>query len=237
MSAARTTAVRPDQSRMSGTRTIVCLSPDLKPAWLPQLATAKLRTLGFGVTGPVPYFPARTRRAGKLIDRCNGLTSGGPIGLLDLTAMRQQAQAAAAAQWWLWRQVVADTKPADPFWHFVDRHRADPRRYPLTQAKAEYLAQPRVLVMTIHNARPDTRIPLPTAALESFQAGYTAHLSMAMLAAVPADGVATTYGAYGGWLTCASERLTDQLAYLQAANAHIDGLGTNVQLIAMAINR
>ena len=238
MHAARTTtAIRPNQPSLSGSRAIVCLSPDLKPEWLPQLATAKLRTLGVTVTGAMPYFPARTRRASKLVDRHNGLTCGGPIGLLDLAAMRQHAQAAAATQWWLWHQVVAGTRPACPFWYFVDRHRTDPRRYPLARAQADYTTQPRIIAMTAHNARPDTRIPVPTAALESFQAGYNTHLSMAVLAAVPADGVATTYGAHGGWLTCTSERLTDQLAYLQAANAHIDGLGKNLQLIAMAIHR
>jgi hypothetical protein len=234
MRLAHTTANRPARPPVSGSRTIVCLPPDTDPQLLPHLATAKLRMHGFTVNGVVPHFPARTRRASKLVDRWHGLTSGGPIRLLDLTAMRHHAQAAAGGQWLLWRQVVADTRPAHPFWHFTDRHRADPRGYPLTRAQADYTAQPRVLAMTAHNARPDTTIKVPTATLEASQAGYNTYLSLAVLAVVPADGVATTHG---GWLTCTSERLADQLAYLGAANAHIDGLHPNLQLIAMAINR
>jgi CheY-like chemotaxis protein len=237
MRPAHTTANRPVRPPVSVSRTIVCLPPDTDPKLLPQLATAKLRMHGFTVNGVVPHFPARTRRASKLVDRRHGLTSGGPIRLLDLTAMRRNAQAAAWAQWMLWRQVVADTRPANPFWQFADRHRADPRRYPVARAQVDYAAQPRVLAMTAHNARPDTTVQVPTAALEAFQAGLNTYLSLAVLAVVPADGVATTHGAHGGWLTCTSERLADQLAYLQAANAHIDGLHPNLQLIAMTINR
>lgn len=234
MLAARTTAVRPAPLATSTACAVVCLSPDIEPGLLPTLATAKLRTHGFTAAGLVPHFPARTRRASKLVDRHHGFTSGGPIRLLDLAAMRDHAQAAATGQWLLWREVVADTRPADPFWVFVNRHRADPRRYPLATAQADYTAQPRVLAMTAHNARPDTRIKVPTAQLEIFQAGYPTFLNLAVLAVVPADGVATTYG---DWLTCASEHVTDQLAYLQAANAHIDGLDPDVQLVAMAIRR
>lgn len=237
MHAAHTTANRPVRSETSVSRTVVCLPPDIDPKLLPQLASAKLRMHGLIANGVLPHFPARTRRASKLVDRWNGLTSGGPIRLLDLAAMRRSAQAAAAAQWLLWHQVVADTRPAHPFWHFADRYRADPRRYPLARAQADYTAQPRVLAMTAHNARPDTLIKVPTVALEAFQAGFNTYISLAVLAVVPADGVATTNGAHGGWLTCPSERLADQLAYLQAANAHIDGLNPNLQLIAMAVNR
>lgn len=238
MHPAHTTANRPAHPRVNVARTIVCLPPDTDPKLLPELATAKLRMHGFIPNGAVPHFPARTRRASNLVDRWHGLTSGGPIRLLDLTAMRRHAQDAAWAQWLLWQQVVADTSPAKPFWHYTDRHRADPPGYPLARAQAEYTAQPRVLAMTAHNARPDTAtLQVPTAALEAFQAGLNTYLSLAVLAVVPADGVATTHGAHGGWLTCTSARLADQLAYLQAANAHIDGLHPNQQLIAMTINR
>ncbi|MEJ3741809.1 hypothetical protein WEI85_00705 [Actinomycetes bacterium KLBMP 9797] len=234
MNGAHPQANRP---RVSVSRTIVCLPPDTDPRLLPELATAKLGMRGLNANGVVPHFPARTRRASKLVDRWHGLTSGGPIRLLDLAAMRRNAQSAAAAQWMLWHQVVAGTRPANPFWCLVDRHRAEPRRYPLARAQAEYAAQPRVLAMAAYNARPDRWVELPTAMLEAFQAGYNTFVNLALLAVVPADGVATAYGEHGGWLTCTSERLADQLSYLAAANAHINGLNPNVQLVAMAVNR
>jgi hypothetical protein len=106
MHAAHGQATRP---RVSVSRTIVCLPPDSPPQLLPELATAKLGMCGVTATGVLPHFPARTRRASKLVDRWNGLTSGGPIRLLDLAAMRRAAQAAAFSQWMLWHQVVAGT--------------------------------------------------------------------------------------------------------------------------------
>ncbi len=212
---------------------VVGLASDTDPRLLPELAAAKLRMRGITTNGSIPHFLARTRRTNKLIDRWHGITSGGPIRLLDLDAMRRDAAAAAATQWQLWHQVTAGTKPAQPFWAFADRHHADRRRYPLARAQADYLAQPRVIAMTVHNALPYRVCDLPTADLEAFQAGWVTYINLAWLAAVPADGLAPAYG--DGWLTATSGRLTDQLTYLQAANHHLAGLDPGVQLAAMAI--
>jgi hypothetical protein len=114
--------------------TVVCLPPHTQPRLLPELATTKLRMRGLTPNGVMPHFVTRTRRTGKLIDRWNGITSGGPIRLLDLDCMRRNAAAAAAAQWLLWQRVVAGTKPAQPFWSFADKHASDPARYPLDRA-------------------------------------------------------------------------------------------------------
>jgi hypothetical protein len=87
--------------------------------------------------------------------------------------------------------------------------------------------------MNVYNAMPNRICELPTASLEAFQAGYSTYVNVAALAAVPADALAALHGV--GWLTTTSERLADQLAYLRAANAHIDGLRPNHALAAMAI--
>jgi hypothetical protein len=213
---------------------VVCLPPDAEPRLLPELATAKLGIRGVRADGVTPYFVTRTRRTSKLIDHWHGITSGGPIKLLDLDRMRRNGATAAAAQWLLWHQVVAGTKPAQPLWWFTDKHATDPGRYPLGRAEADYLAQPRILAMATHNAMPHHFVELPTAALEAFQAGYGTYVNLAWLAAVPADGLAPAHGEHGGWLTARSERLADQLAYLSAANAHLAGLHPSVQLVAAA---
>ena len=212
---------------------VVALPPEADPRRLPELAATRLRLRGMTTQGVIPHFVARTRRTSKLIDHWHGLTSGGPIRLLDLDRMRRNAAAVAAAQWQLWQQVVAGTKPAQPFWYFADRHHGDPHRYRLDRVQADYLAQPRVVAMNVYNALPHRVCDLPTAALEALQAGYGSYVNLAWLAAVPADALAVGHG--GGWLTARSERLADQLAYLQAANAHVDGLNPNLQLAAMAI--
>jgi hypothetical protein len=130
---------------------------------------------------------------------------------------------------------VAGTKPAQPRWFFTDRHTSDPHRYPLDKATADYWAQPRIIAMATYNAMPYRRGELPTTALEAFQAGHGTYTNLAWLAAVPADGVAPAYGEHGGWLTARSDRLADQLGYLQAANAHLSGLHPSLHLVCMAI--
>src|SRR5262249_58452216 len=89
---------------------------------LPQRATAALATRGLPATGVLPHFLTHTRRTGKLVDRWQGRTSGGPIKLLDLDAMRRTATAAAAAEWLLWQQAVPRAKPANPFWWYLPHH-------------------------------------------------------------------------------------------------------------------
>ena len=212
---------------------VVCLPPDTDPRLLPELAATRLRTRNLTANGTIQHFVTRTRRTSKLIDRWHGVTSGGPIRLLDLAAMRHHATAAASPQWQLWQHVTAGTRPAQPLWHFLDRHHTDPHRYPLERAQIEYLSQPRVLAMNVYNAIPRRICELPTASLEAFQAGHGTYVNVAALAAVPADGLATLHGV--GWLSTTSERLADQLTYLKAANAHIDGLHPNHPLAAMAI--
>ena len=210
---------------------VVCLPATTTPATLAAQATATLAARGLTTSGVLPHFPTRTRRTGKLVDSWNGLTSGGPIKLLDLDGMRTRAAANAAAEWLLWQQVVAGTKPAQPFWSFLDRHTADERRYPLRKAQADYLAQPRVLAMTAYNAIPGRPYQLPTSYLEAFQAGYGTYTSLAWLAAVPGDGIAPQPG---GWLTTRSQRLADVLDYLATANRHLAQLTRDMHLVAVA---
>nr|BFE56374.1 hypothetical protein GCM10020063_009000 [Dactylosporangium thailandense] len=217
-------------TRTMGTA-VVCLPASTQPAALAAQATATLAARGLATSGVLPHFHTHTRRTGKLIDRWNGLTSGGPIKLLDLHGMRTRAAAGAAAEWLLWQQVVAGTRPAQPFWAFADRHTADPHRYPLAKARGDYLSQPRVLAMAAHNAIPGQACPLPPSALEAFQAGYGTYVNLAWLAAVPGDGLALQAG---GWLTSRSQRVADLLDYLATANAHLAQLPRDAHLVAVA---
>jgi len=128
MRSTRTSTSRPRMhlpTRMVRT-VVVCLPAQIAVPDLPQQATAVLTARGISADGVMPHFATGTRRATKLVDRWQGRTSGGPKRLLDLHRMRANATAAAAAQWRLWQQVVDGTKPANPFWWFVDKHTADP---------------------------------------------------------------------------------------------------------------
>lgn len=214
---------------------IVCLPEQATPGFLPELATAILAVRGVEADGVIPHFLTSARRhRDRLVDHWQHRTSGGPIRLLDLYTMRQNATLAAGAQWRMWEHVVTGTRPAMPFWHFADRHAEDPRRYPLAKAQGDYRSQPRVIAMAAFNALPHRPYPLPTADLEAFQAGYPTYTRLAWLAAVPAQGLAADDDPHGGWLTTTSERLADQLEYLHAANGQIARLGERSQLVAMA---
>jgi hypothetical protein len=225
---------------------VVCLPVAASTADMRHRAETVLTRMGLRSAGVLPHFPVDVRyrpwRVRSLVDWWHGLTSGGPVALLDLARMRAHAAQAADLQWRLWNEAVRGTKPAWPFWHYVDRCRNDPARYPLGRAQVEYRSQPRILAMGVHNAVYGGRGPvpaLPTWAVEAFQAGHHTYVTLAALAAVPGDGLATgpatgsVVGA-GGWLTAASDRLVDVLAFLTAANRHLDALPTTAALVAVA---
>jgi hypothetical protein len=232
----RTATTQPPATRLPRrvVRTAVVSLPATMPvADLSRQAIAVVTGNGLHAAGLLPHFTTHTHRASRLVDRWCGRTSGGPITLLDLDRMRRAALAAAASDWIVWDQVVQGSRPAQPFWYYLDRHRADPARYTLAAARSEYLAQPRILAMATHNALPHQPVPLPTAAVETFQAGYTTYLNLAWLAAVPADGFAPTTG---GWMAPARGRPADQLSYLTTANAHLAGLDPATRLVAVAFH-
>ncbi|GAA0898340.1 hypothetical protein GCM10009558_087470 [Virgisporangium aurantiacum] len=89
--------------------------------------------------------------------------------------------------------------------------------------------------MAAHNAATRTTgcpVPmLPTSAVETFQAGHYTYVAAARLAAVPGDAFASVTGR---WMTSASGRLVDTLAFLTAANAHLDEMPSDSQLVAVA---
>jgi hypothetical protein len=221
---------------------LVCLPAPPDPGHAAQVATTHLALRGITARGVMPHFTPRStgglrgvRRTRHLVEVWHNTTAGGPIRLLDLEAMRLRAHAQAATQWLIWHQAVAGTRLAQPFWAFVERHLDDPHKYPLSRAQQHYRTQPRVQAMATFNAVPNRPCDLPTTCLEAFQAGQGTFALLAWLTAVPADGVATiTLAAYGGWLTPASSRLDDQLAYLKDANAYLAGLHADTTVMAMA---
>jgi hypothetical protein len=134
-------------------------------------------------------------------------------------------------RWHIWQRVAEGTRPAQPFWHFTDRHRAEPAKYSLDKAQQQYLAQPRVAAMRTYNALPNKIMALPTSHLEAFQAGAHAYANLGLLSAVPADGMLTLDGRY---LAAASGRLADQPSYLDSAQGHLSTLGSRDYLVALA---
>lgn len=211
---------------------IVCLPKGIPTDQLAATATTRLGSTPLTSTGPAGHFPISTRlRRGSLVQPWHDTAAGGPIRLLDLDAMRTAARNAYWQRWHIWQRVVDGARPAQPYWHFADRHRAEPAKYSLDKAQQHYLAQPRVAAMRTYNALPNKIMVVPTSHLEAFQAGAHAYAHLGLLSAVPADGLLTLDGRY---LAHTSGRLADQLSYLDSAQRHLSTLGFRDHLVALA---
>lgn len=215
------------------TRTVVVSLPAGTPTNdLLADAASRLARVALTCAGGVPHFLALSGRSRQLLDRWNGLTSGGAVARLDLAGMRHRAALAASTQWQWWRYVTASTPAARTLAELSDRAEQDPDRYPPHRVLREFAGQPRVLAMRTHNALPGQPWPLPPADLEAFQAGLQTYRSLAWLSAVPGDGFA---GVDGPLLQPDSGRLDDRVAYLHAANADLDRLDRAAALVAVLV--
>jgi hypothetical protein len=221
---------------------LVCLPAHIRAdRWVAE-ATARVARHGVHAHATVPHFlPAPGRAPELLAERLLNLqphgTAGGPLGLLDLNRMRDLAAAAANTVWQIWHDVVAGTRAAQPYWAYAQRHREDPDRHPLDRIQQQYRAQPRIQAMNVYNALPHRPCDLPTCNLEAFQAGQHTYTMLAWLAAVPADGLATTpatSGQRGRWLTPYTGALNHLLGYLRAANDHLATQPPHVNVVALA---
>ncbi|WP_428962991.1 hypothetical protein [Micromonospora fluostatini] len=214
---------------------VVCL-----PAGLPDdLLTGDRLDAHFGVTGTLtPLFWAAPRlrrwqrhqmiglRAGRPVP-----CAGGPVRLLDLAGMRHAAAVGAGIRYQVWHRVVHGTRPALPWPAFETRHLADPHRYTLDQASADFHAQPRVHAMRLHAATTGPGQP-SVGELEMIQAGQIAYQHYRAASAVAADAMLT---ADGRRLAPASDILAHRITYLDQALAHLAALGPNQRLLAVTV--
>jgi len=212
---------------------IVCLPKATATDQLAATAIARLASATpLGTASLAGHFPVATRlRRRSLVQPWHDTAAGGPVRLLDLDAMRASARNASWYRWHIWQHVVEGTRPAQPYWHFLDRHRDDPARYSLAKAQRQYLAQPRIAAMRTYNALPNKVLTVPTGDLEAFQTGPHAYAHLGALAAVPATGMLTIDGRY---LTTNSGRHADRLSYLDSAQAELTKLHTRDHLVALA---
>jgi hypothetical protein len=211
--------------------TIVCLPQDTPTRQLAAAATARLAATPVTGLGPARHFVAGTRlRRASLLQPGRTAAAGGPVRLLDLDAMRRADQQLYWYRWCIWNQVVAGTRPARPYWAFVERHRADPGGYPIDRAQRHYLAQPRIAAMLTYNALPNKVVELPTSHLEAFQTGGHSYAHYGWLSAVPADGVLCLDRLY---LAARSDEFAARIVYLAEANRYLAALGSRDIVVAL----
>lgn len=157
--------------------------------------------------------------------------AGGPVRLLDLAGMRRAAGLAATIRYQLWQRVIHGTRPANPWPVYLQRHLADPGKYPLQAAQADYGRQARVLAVRMYNAaNPGGALDLTD--LEMVQAGPTAYSHATALSAVAGDALLTTDGTR---LAPASGTAADRITFLDHANRHLTALDGQQRLLAVAL--
>jgi hypothetical protein len=213
----------------------ICL-PDELPR---ETLTAHQLDRHFGVPGTLhPRFwasPALYRwQRGQLFGLRKGrpaYCAGGPVKLLDLDGLRHAAGVGAGIRFQLWQQVVHGTRPAHPWTTFQARHLADPAKYPWERAEADFLNQPRVNAMRMHNAASyAARLAVPE--LEMFQAGPAAYQHYSACTAVCGDALLTTGGHK---LAPTSDALAHRVTYLAQAMRHLEGVEPGQRLLAVAL--
>jgi hypothetical protein len=158
--------------------------------------------------------------------------AGGPVRLLNLIGMRHAAGLAAGIRYQMWARVVHGTRAATPWTTFQSRHLADPAKYPLEAAQADFNNQPRVNAMRMHNALTDANGQLDTDELEMFQAGCTAYQHYRAASAVAADALHTAEGAK---LVPESDLFAHRVTYLHRATRYLDTIEDTQRLLAITL--
>ncbi|AEV84406.1 hypothetical protein ACWT_3383 [Actinoplanes sp. SE50] len=210
--------------------TLVCLPADTPPSDYAVQAELRLARAGLTAAGLLRHFPAVTRwRRGSLLLPLRGAAAGGPVARLQLDAMREGVHRLHWFRWQAWRQTVAGTPTAKPYWMFLDRHRAAPHRYEFARARTDYLSQPRIAAMRVYNAMPYRPFDLPTSHLEALQLGAETYTHLGWLSAVPGRALLDPDGLL---LAQPDDRLDARLTYLEQANRCLNLLGRRDVLVA-----
>ncbi|GIG63347.1 hypothetical protein Lfu02_77190 [Longispora fulva] len=162
--------------------------------------------------------------------RGQSYTAGGPIKLLNLAGMRHAASLWAGARHHQWSQIVRGLPQATP-WHVqLRRHEQDPKKVSLEWARAEFMAQPRVLAMATYNTAFGDAFDLDD--VEAMQAGAHAYQAYRGMQAVCGDALITGEGEY---LQPDSASMADWLTYLAAASRHLGSLDRDQRIIALKL--
>ncbi|MEH1166436.1 hypothetical protein V6V47_13710 [Micromonospora sp. CPCC 205539] len=211
--------------------TIVCLPHGTPTHQLATTAAHRLAATPLTNLGSAGHFTVTTRlHRGSLLQPWRDTAAGGPVRLLNLNAMRAAAHRASWHRWHIWNQVVEGTRPAQPYWTFLERHRADPARYPIAKARQHYLAQPRVAAMLTYNALPTRITDVPTSHLEAFQVGANGYASHGWLSAIAGNRFLCLDGTF---LVNANDQYAAQVRYLTDVNRRVDALNPRDILVAL----
>jgi hypothetical protein len=161
--------------------------------------------------------------------------AGGPIGLLDLTRAAAYIGIAVADDVDDWNAAVAGTPPAAAWWNYHDDHTADPHRYPLRAALADFEAQPRIATMTAQ-VEPAFRAHQFGPGLDALHAGTDTYREYESGLLLYGDGLITLDGQLllpACTPLLVEQSLTERQLYHHRAGRYLSGLDPTVVLTAV----
>jgi hypothetical protein len=165
--------------------------------------------------------------------------AGGPIGLLDLTTTAEYLRLACADDVTDWHTTVAGTPSAQAWWHYHDEYRADPDSYPLTDAVADFAAQPRITAMA---ATSGAAFPADMygPGLEALHAGDDAYANYQQGLLLYGDGLVDLTGQLllpAPTPTLVEQTLAERQLYHDRAQRYLTALDPTVVLAAVGCYR
>lgn len=160
---------------------------------------------------------------------------GGPKYMLDFDATRKMAEAEELGRHIEFCKLVEGLPEATLWSVFVERHKADPERYTIEQARADYHGQPRVLALK------GTDFQYWNDPFERFQRPREEVLARAAVRAVPGFATLTLEGEWRepgqmGWFGMSTDTPETQDAYYAWANEYVDSLGDDIVLVLVDVH-
>jgi hypothetical protein len=219
---------------------LVCL-----PEELPTAVLSTGRNLARHLNVPAKAFAALWAKPGLYLwqrrqliglgkDRRPAVCAGGPVKLLDLTAMRHAAHIGATMRHDMWHKATRGTRDALPWHVFHGRHLANPSGYPLDKAEADFEGQPRIIAMRLHNTNwvgPDNE--LDPSELDFFQCGEAAYANYRALRAMCTDSVITENGQR---IQPQSDFVAHRRSYLEKAVQYVENLDLRQRVLCVTHN-
>ncbi len=160
-----------------------------------------------------------------------GYCDGGPKGALDLTRMRDEAEAGARENWQEYEALVRNTPEALPWKSFTDNI-SEGNGYTIDQARIEYNSQPRIKRLKGSKFAD----PFGYDPVEHYGVSEDVFAARARAKAVTGYALVTAKGEWVapgtmGWWAMSSDEQTDRDEYYKAANAYIDALPDDMYLV------
>ncbi|MEU9208512.1 hypothetical protein AB0D27_11300 [Streptomyces sp. NPDC048415] len=158
---------------------------------------------------------------------------GGPRGLLDFDALRKVKATEAGDVYDRWTALVEGLPEAQPWSHFVERHKRDTEGYTIDRARRDYGGQARVQA-----ARESEDFRWYDDVIDQFAADRATYTRCAAESAVPGYALLDLEGNWiapgdMGWFGMSSDTEDDRASYNARVNTYLDELPEDAWVVVV----